>query len=661
MIVFKRYLVILFWLLNYSISCAKVLQNNDSLQIAEFNSYATDVAKLDWLLNSKLPSAHSFIKKNQAIYDSFSRKIFRGENELLKYKLNLLDGLMHYHQNHYQKAIPLLLNILNEQKFVNQNDSVNVIITLKVCFGKMLNYPKVVEMHQLLKSIAKRNSKVNELDLGFPLSSVYINMGFLAEGIKALKEEHQAKTNISDRYANANFLNNMGVVWQKWNKPDSAIFYFEKAQLLIKGFLAAEPNNKYCIFFDGLLAGNIGQALMEKKKINEAIPLLKKDIYCSLNTGNLQNAAISYNELAQCYFENKKYQNCEAFLDSALRILNEIDAPQLLLKNIKLRADLYAQTGKSEEANMIYEKYIFLYDSIAAVDKDLLMLNQRIAYQTNELEEKIRLQKNELTARQIFEEKRSSQRTLLLVLLTLLLAILIIGYFSLLKIKKRERELREKNEEITTKNSIIGAALKEKELLVKEVHHRVKNNMQIIISLLKLQAEKIDDKNVEMYFAEAQNRIQSMALIHEFLYKKEKMDFLQIDKYITELTKEIQTSYTQPHHTINLTCDCDEILLDFDTSIPLGLIVNELVTNAYKHAFPDGVGNIWVSLKSIGNNYSLKVRDNGIGIQHDNEAKKENSLGMELIYLLANQINGSVELSHNNGFEVQIIFPKTTT
>lgn len=109
---------------------------------------------------------------------------------------------------------------------------------------------------------------------------------------------------------------------------------------------------------------------------------------------------------------------------------------------------------------------------------------------------------------------------------------------------------------------MLTAALKEKELLIKEVHHRVKN-MQIIMSLLKLQAEKINDKNIEIYFSEARNRIQSMALIHEFLYKKDKMDFMQIDEYIKQLISEIQISYTQPNHVIEIDVDLDSILLDF--------------------------------------------------------------------------------------------------
>jgi hypothetical protein len=259
-----------------------------------------------------------------------------------------------------------------------------------------------------------------------------------------------------------------------------------------------------------------------------------------------------------------------------------------------------------------------------------------------------------MNAKMLIEEKRNTQRILMFVLILMMLAILIFGYFSFRKSKNREKQLSDKNDEITLKSQMLSAALKEKELLMKEVHHRVKNNMQIIISLLKLQSEKINDKQVEVYFSEARNRIQSMALIHEFLYKKERMDYMQMDEYIKQLILEIQISYTQPNHIIEMDVDLDAIQLDFDTSIPLGLIINELVTNAYKHAFPTGVGHIWVSFKKLKKNYQLIVKDNGIGTPDNYKEKMENSLGMELIHLLSQQINAQLSIIHDKGLEVKI-------
>lgn len=638
-------------------SLAKSTSKSDTLSLQEFNSFNSDKKKINWLYTHGVSSVSEFVIKYPKTYDTLVKNINNGNDELLKYQLIYVEGYLNYHHNKYQKAIPIFLNVLSQRNYVTQEDSVKIIVNLKNCFGRLLNYPKVFEMHKILTEMTLRNPKINERDLGLPLSSVYINMGLVNEGIKYLKAEYNNNPNKkSDQYAEVNFFNNLGVVWNKSNNPDSAIFYFEKSKHLIDKFLSQDPKNLFNVFFDGLIAGNIGQALMAKNQFVNAIPLLKKDISSSIKYGNLLNAAISYNELAHCYFECKKFKNSAQFLDSSYYLLREIDAPTEKLRNLKLRAQLLSLTGHDKEALKTYQAYNALRDSIAANDKELLMLNQQIVHQTNQLQEKIKQQDKKMVANLLVEEKRSNQRILLYMLLLLMLAILVFGYFLYRKTKKREEVLSEKNQEITFKSEMLEEAIKEKELLIKEVHHRVKNNMQIIVSLLKLQSEKINDKNVEVYFSEARNRISSMALIHEFLYKKDKMDFMQMDEYIKQLILEIQISYAQPNHIIEIHTDLDDIQLDFDTSIPLGLIINELVTNAYKHAFPNGVGNIWVSFKRINEKYILKVKDNGIGSPANFESKMENSLGMELIHLLSNQIDAEIAITHKPGFEVKLTF-----
>jgi len=651
----NKYILRLVFLICCNALLVKAFPVNDSLKLHNFNSLRGNQAKMNWLLNNELTDLNKFINSYPAVYDSLSTSVLHSNNELLKYQLKFLDGSLHYQKNHYQKAVPIFLNILNEKKFINQDDSVKVIIYLKNCFGSLLNYTKVFEMHQILTNMVKRNPIIKMHDLGLPLSSVYINMGLIDEGVKYLKLEYQnnPKKN-KDINTELNFYNNLGIVWKKANNPDSAIFYYEKAIERLNEILKKEPQNGFNIFFKGLLDGNIGQALMLKKQFLEAIPLLKNDVRSSLKFGNILNAAISYNELAHCYFEIDQYTLAENYSDSALVILKDIDAPKEYLRSLKLRGELYQRINKFKEAVMIYQEYNALKDSIDANDKELLILNQQISFQTHELQEKINAQEKQMNAKLLIEEKRNTQRILMFVLILMMLAILIFGYFSFLKSKNREKQLSDKNEEITIKSQMLSAALKEKELLMKEVHHRVKNNMQIIISLLKLQSEKINDKQVEVYFSEARNRIQSMALIHEFLYKKERMDYMQMDEYIKQLILEIQISYTQPNHIIEMDVDLDTIQLDFDTSIPLGLIINELVTNAYKHAFPDGVGHIWVSFKKVEKNYQLIVKDNGIGTPDNYKEKMENSLGMELIHLLSQQINAQLSIIHDKGLEVKI-------
>jgi two-component sensor histidine kinase len=645
------------FLLYFELVCFNALADNDSLLLNKFYSFKTNEEKINWLYKSKDFDVTKFILKNKTQFDSLSINISSVDNQRTKYELLFIDGLLSTNQNKYQKAIPIFLNILCQKEFVSQKDSMRAIAFLKNCFSNTLNYTKAFEMQLLLDKLIKRNPILIEEDQGLPLSIIYMRMGLTHESIKYLKEEYKqsAKRN-DDKYAEINFYNNLGVFFNKANEPDSAIFYFEKAQIIINKLLSNEPMNSFYLFFEGLIEGNKGQALMAKKQFKQAIPLLKKDIKSSIQFKDFQNACISYNELAKCYFECKLYKECEAYLDSANNILQEIDAPLELLRNLKLKAQLWSLNGRFKEAIEVYQQFNNMQDSIALNEKELQMLNQRIAYQTVKLQEKIDLQEKEIDAKQIIEEKRNLQRILMFIFILILLFLLSLGYYLFKRSKKRESVLFEKNEEIVLKSSMLRNALTEKELLMKEVHHRVKNNMQIIMSLLKLQSDKINDKQVEVYFSEARNRIQSMALIHEFLYKKEKMDYMQMDDYIKQLILEIQNSYTQPNHIIEIHTDLDPIQLDFDTSIPLGLIINELVTNSYKHAFPNGVGNIWVSFKKEASSYILIIKDNGIGLPENFKEKMENSLGMELIHLLSDQINAQIEIKQQRGFEAKISF-----
>ena len=189
----------------------------DSLRLKDFNNCKDDEAKLTWLSNKDFQEVSDFIKRNPQAYSDCVKRISNGNNDYLKYQLNLFEGLLNYNQSHFQKAFPLYLNILGQRQFVNQADSIKALINLKYCFAQLLNFPKVFEMHQILLGIAKRNPKINHNSLGQPLSQIYLSMGLLDEGLKYLKREYEAEKGLGERDIEANYLNNLGIVFQKNN------------------------------------------------------------------------------------------------------------------------------------------------------------------------------------------------------------------------------------------------------------------------------------------------------------------------------------------------------------------------------------------------------------------------------------------------------------
>jgi two-component system sensor kinase len=192
----------------------------------------------------------------------------------------------------------------------------------------------------------------------------------------------------------------------------------------------------------------------------------------------------------------------------------------------------------------------------------------------------------------------------------------------------------------------ISSALAEKEVLLREIHHRVKNNLQIISSLINLQSKRLDDDEVLYIFKKNQNRIHSMAMVHEKLYQSENLTQINLSEYIQDLVRAIYRSYDLSTSDIMINIDENEILIDINTAIPLGLIINELVNNSLKHAFPNGDhGMIEVQLTKDGNRLNVIYSDNGVGLPQNMDLDKTNTLGLKLIKILTEQMNGQVDIN----------------
>ena len=202
----------------------------------------------------------------------------------------------------------------------------------------------------------------------------------------------------------------------------------------------------------------------------------------------------------------------------------------------------------------------------------------------------------------------------------------------------------------------IKASLREKEALLKEIHHRVKNNLQIISSILSLQEIKVTDKASREMLRDSRNRIKTMALIHEKLYGSYDLSSINMDEYIKGLLKNLLSSYG--NNKVHTRTDCEDISLNIDTAIPLGLIINELLTNSFKYAFPgDKGGEIFVELHAAGpGKYVLTVGDTGVGIPENIDVRHSNSLGLELVNALVEQTKSSLVVERNNGTVFKITF-----
>jgi len=202
----------------------------------------------------------------------------------------------------------------------------------------------------------------------------------------------------------------------------------------------------------------------------------------------------------------------------------------------------------------------------------------------------------------------------------------------------------------------IKASLDEKVLLLREIHHRVNNNLQIIISLVNLQMRHIDDERLKQVMAETQNRVRAMAFVHEKLYQSEDISHIDLASYTRFLVTQLFSFYGVDSRQVTLNIDIGKLMLNINTAIPLGLIINELASNALKHAFPNGrTGTLSITIREEDKTLSITVKDDGAGLPADFDWRNAESLGLLLVISLVEQLDGTIELDRRAGTRFTII------
>ncbi|MCD6185627.1 MAG: hypothetical protein J7K84_07550 [Deltaproteobacteria bacterium] len=196
-------------------------------------------------------------------------------------------------------------------------------------------------------------------------------------------------------------------------------------------------------------------------------------------------------------------------------------------------------------------------------------------------------------------------------------------------------------------NENIKKSLKEKELLLKEIHHRVKNNMQLISSIVNLQSRQIKDQDDKNLYNEIRDRIKSMAIVHEYLYKDRDLASINLKDYIIELSASLMRSYSINPCKIELKINAEDLYIGINKAVPCGLIINELISNALKYAFPDDIkGQISINIGKYDNGkFFLNIQDNGIGMSKDFNLQNAASLGLGIVVILVEQIDGTLKIN----------------
>lgn len=407
--------------------------------------------------------------------------------------------------------------------------------------------------------------------------------------------------------------------------------------------IAAASNNVHLAY-----AACVSSAytLFQQGFASQAMTLYKQSLAIAKQQQLPYDIEHSYNEISGTFQEIKQYDAALLYADSAAAV----PCVDSFYTNIwQLKAGIYSDMGNYKAAAAMYAK------ALNWNNEDFLYRNQA---QLSSYEAKLNTKEKELQVAQ--EKKRGLQLESLISGAIILLLLVVWAY---LVQRRAGQKLVVQNMIIEKQRADLERSLSEKDILLKEIHHRVKNNLSVISSLLELQSNGLTDQKAKAAIAEGQNRVQSIALIHQRLYQHENLAAIELSGFVNDMISQVSGIFKIPGQKINTVIQVPETLLDIDTAVPLGLILNELLTNSFKYAFTsqqEGTIRIGLSSPEPGN-YLLTYSDNGPGMPDGFDLKKSQSLGLRLIYRLSNQVGGSATYLPNEGCKFIITFKNAFT
>ena len=390
----------------------------------------------------------------------------------------------------------------------------------------------------------------------------------------------------------------------------------------------------------------LGYCLALTAYTSEALSMYSKALVLSKQMQQPYSIQVSYHQIAETWQALKQYDSALVYADFAARV----PAVDSFWANVwDLKASLYNEMGNYKMAAKMYK------NSIEWFREDFLYRNQN---QLSGYEAKLHTKEKEV---QVAEQKKKALQ--LEWTIGAISGLLIISAWAFAVQRKAKRKLVLQNEVILKQRSELEQSLGEKEILLKEIHHRVKNNLTVISSLLELQSSGMEDETAKAAIAVGQNRVSSIALIHQRLYQHENLEAIELQGFLQDLFRQVSSIFKRPGTQVQMENDVQETLLDIDTAVPLGLIMNELLTNSFKYAFNDlKEGRIKIGLQQHDTgNFILTYADNGPGISEGINIKNISSLGLRLIQRLSRQLGGNAVYKYCNGSTFTICFKDSKT
>lgn len=506
------------------------------------------------------------------------------------------------------------------------------------------------------------------------LNNIYCNRAIVyrkkGQYAKAMRDLIAARTSFEQQH-DLNGLyavyNSMGNIELLRHNSEEALSYYQQAVTLLEGLMEEHVGNPSMLVeyqLDmGLTLNNIGEIYIRRGQYQLALQTLntalsykqksKQVSYCastilalgivydslkqwtkadSLIQEAYQQSKIYHNRLthiqscgalASLYSRQQKYQDALSYLDISLELAKKDSLQEELLQNFDIRRKLYRKTGQLTEALAYDDLYFETEQYLRNIEKEKEIEDLKARYELD---------------RTTLQLEQSKEQNNWLVLVIVIVAALLVSIAFAYRQKKKSRD--------------------KIELLMRELNHRVKNNLQVLLSMINLQQSQLIDQASKDALKATQSRIMAMSFIHRKLYKEKEFTLIDIGEFIKELVEDLRLVYCSPQQQLTTHYQIQLLELEADKAIPLGLLINEIVTNAFKYALvqhPHGILHISLSIHE--RDISLSISDNGPGYEPD-PANRHNGFGTSLVSTLARQLKGSLHYKNNQGTTVTLHFRK---
>ena len=601
--------------------------------------------------------ALNYAKKAGSIYKEIN------ETALYLSALNV-EAMVYFAKNDISKAKKIAnIGLLHARgtKFYRNMGTLHY--TLACCYIADYQYDNALKsLNQAIYFF--RNTRVLDkvANCYYAMSSIYFESNNLPKALQYIKRAIATvdQQNVFDEQLNASYYLLTSLIYQSMKDNRQSIYFISKAEKIYR-----KAENKALLSDALVILGGIYNdtkeytiAIKTAKEIIKINPeyFFMSDVYellgsSYLGLGNYAQAKFYFKKsISFRTVENKNHEQDS----NMLPLLNSMAQLEYALENYKEALDYKMDYARIQRKYLSDEKTDLISELQTKFDA------KETAYSLQKLEVLKQKKEIELTKQTVYVRIT----TVILLSFIMLLGTLIWGYYSIIRknqlLLTKNLIVEKNNHQLEEASDVIKNSLEEKELLIKELHHRVKNNLQMIMSLLSIQARETSDTDINVFLEKGRSRITSMAYIHQNLYENGQVGKVNYQQYINNLISSLHSALTPELENVEMEVEVCAQYFEMQTAIPLGLIINELVSNAFKHAFPNNrKGKIRIAISEKQNGYfELCISDNGIGIYA--AEKSTRSLGMKIVALLVSQIKGTICTENRSGTTHIINFNSTT-